>query len=109
MKPLKDWTLAEIKENCKSYSIGCKPCIFSHPDGACKVKQLTRRFPDEWDLSEPPCWTEQEVEFARMFKSACKNEIFFERLKGSQLLMWGEVGIDPTASSVLPYKLLPYR
>ena len=68
MKPLKDWTLAEIKKNCKSYSKGCKPCIFRCPDGACKVKQLTRRFPDEWDLSEPPKWTEQDKEDAKMIK-----------------------------------------
>lgn len=105
-KPLKDWTLGEIKENCNS-NADCGLCRFHCSDDVCTVRQLNRRFPDEWDLCEPPRWTDDEIKFAEIFKLACKNEIFFERLKGSQILLWGEVGIDPTANAVLPYKLLP--
>lgn len=67
-KPLKDWTLGEIKEYCKSYVKDCETCIFSRPDGVCRVKQLNSCFSDEWDLSEPSRWTEQDKEDAKMIK-----------------------------------------
>ena len=63
---------------------------------------------------EQPCfvirksrWTDDEIEFVKLFQASCKNKIFFERLKGTGILVWGEEGLDPVANSVLPYKLLP--
>ena len=113
-KPLKDWTLGELKAECVKRNAFCetngKCPFFVSQDGMsrCKISHNIRSaFPGVWDLSEPPRWTEDEVKFAKLFQAACKNKIFFERLEGSQLLMWGEEGIDPTANAVLPYKLLP--
>lgn len=54
-----------------------------------------------------PRWMDDEIEFVKLFQGSCKNKIFFERLKGTGILMWGEEGLDPVANSVLPYKLLP--
>ena len=116
-KPLKDWTLGEIKVECKKNKDTCmheKSCPFittgkSSGTPFCRIVAASKAglLPVNWDLSEPPRWTDDEIKFAEIFKLACKNEIFFERLKGSQILLWGEVGIDPTADAVLPYKLLP--
>ena len=109
-KPLSEWTLGEVKVECEKTK-DCSVCRFrsKKESGMCHIVDLVvdSDFPDAWDLSEPPRWTDDEIEFAKMFKAACKNKIFFERLSGSQILLWGEEGIDPTANAVLPYKLLP--
>ena len=105
-KPLSEWTLGEIKQRCDSCCAipeDCVGCPARRANGACAVGEPF----EYWDLSEPPRWTDDEIKFAEIFKLACKNEIFFERLKGSQILLWGEVGRVPTANAVLPYKLLP--
>lgn len=59
-KPLKDWTLGEIKKLCYDLGKDCDGCPFSAPD-YCKVNGQPR----DWDLSEKPRWTEQEVERAK--------------------------------------------
>lgn len=113
-KPLSEWTLGEIKSECKRCNGNCINAVcpmvkwISKDELACVIiRELRKPTPASWDLSEPPRWTDDEIKFAEIFKLACKNEIFFERLKGSQILLWGEVGIDSTANTVLPYKLLP--
>ena len=59
-KPLKDWTLEETKQYCTGRD--CEHCRFM--DGPkCKLHR-----PEDWDLSEKPRWTEQEVEDARAVK-----------------------------------------
>ena len=98
-KPLSEWTLGEVQKYCKITQCGdCRIGLWC---------ENINKGPSDWDFSEPPRWTDDEIEFAKMFKAACKNKIFFERLSGSQLLVWGEEGIDPTPNTVLPYKLLP--
>ena len=107
-KPLSEWTLGEIKAECVKRN-NCYMCPLNAGRGSeCRpMKAMRLRCPEQWDLSEPPRWTDDEIEFAKMFKAACKNKIFFERLSGSQMLLWGEEGLDPTPNAVLPYKLLP--
>lgn len=59
-KPLKDWTLEETKQYCTGRD--CEHCRFM--DGPkCKLHR-----PEDWDLSEKPRWTEQEVEDAKAIK-----------------------------------------
>lgn len=108
-KPLSEWTLGEVKAECEKHTAHCVGCPLWTDAAGCRLDTSCYRDndPKRWDLSEPPRWTDDEIKFAEIFKLACKNEIFFERLKGSQILLWGEVGIDPTANAVLPYKLLP--
>ena len=106
-KPLSEWTLGEIKAECEKREEKCRGCSFDINPDECRVMEATRfRCPDSWDLSEPPRWTEDEIEFAKIFQAACKNKIFFERLNDSQILMWGEEGLG-SYSNILPYKLLP--
>lgn len=73
-KPLKDWTLGEIKAECEKHKQDCEPCPFYHVlddinfSSNCKARQLVNKCPDDWDLSEPPRWTEQDKEDAKMIK-----------------------------------------
>lgn len=70
-KPLKDWTLGEIKAECEKHKQGCEPCPFYHVlddvsfSSNCKARQLVNKCPDDWDLSESPRWTEQDKEDAK--------------------------------------------
>ena len=59
-KPLKDWTLGEVQKYCKITQ--CVDCCIGL---WCKNKD---EVPSEWDLSEPPRWTEQDKEDARTIK-----------------------------------------
>lgn len=76
MKPLSEWTLGEVKAECKKHPDGCRTmgtdCIlygFYDSEQRCVVNRLTGgNAPCLWDLSEPPCWTEQDKEDAMMIK-----------------------------------------
>lgn len=64
-KPLKEWTLGELKEWCYQYrkSHTNKPC-----EQTCPIYQrwiCCREWVHEWDLEEKPRWTQQEVERAK--------------------------------------------
>lgn len=63
-KPLKDWTLREVKIECASHD-DCEGCHFHH---SAFCDQRGALCPDEWDLSEKPRWTEQEVERAKAIR-----------------------------------------
>lgn len=65
-KPLKDWTLGEVKIYCEKTE-ACKGCPCSNEDGTCKINRVT---PCNWDLSERTRWTEQEVERAKDLKES---------------------------------------
>jgi len=60
-KPLKDWTLGELKEHCSIRLGHCDDCLFSQH--TCMVSD--KDCPHEWDLSENPRFTEEEVADAR--------------------------------------------
>ena len=64
-KPLKDWTLGEVQKYCKiTQCVDC--CIGLWCKNIGEV-------PSEWDLSEPPRWTEQDKEDAKALKRMIKN------------------------------------
>lgn len=60
-KPLKDWTLEELQKYCKITQ--CVDCCIG-----LWCKNLDE-CPSEWNLSEPPRWTEQDKEDARKIKA----------------------------------------
>lgn len=65
-KPLSEWTLAEVKAECEKHEF-CKaecPAYRLEGDRLCRI----RYSPTTWDLSEPPRWTEQDKEDAKMIK-----------------------------------------
>lgn len=63
-KPLKDWTLGEIKAYCTGRDC-YKDCELAQSPGKCKILDVT---PGEWDLSDKPRFTEQEVERAKAIR-----------------------------------------
>ena len=70
-KPLKDWTLGELKEYCGTAAYQCHK-------GICPFKNICDRItsenqgyyvvPGDWDLTDKPRFTEQEVERAKAIK-----------------------------------------
>ena len=60
-KPLKDWTLWEVKAYCTGRDC-YKDCELAQSPGKCKILDVT---PSEWDLDEKPRFTEQEAEMAK--------------------------------------------
>ena len=66
-KPLKDWTLGEALEACKTYmeQEGCNPCPFLGKNGVCRFKFSPT---DVWNLEKGSRFTEQEVERAKAIK-----------------------------------------
>ena len=67
-KPLKEWTLGELKEWCYQYGKAHtnNPC-----EQKCPIYQrgiCCREWVHEWDLEGKPRWTEQEVERAKAIK-----------------------------------------
>ena len=63
-KPLKDWTLGEVKAYCTGRDC-YKDCELAQSPGKCKILDVT---PSEWDLDEKPRFTQQEVERAKAIK-----------------------------------------
>ena len=63
-KPLKDWTLGEVKAYCTGRDC-YKDCELAKSPGKCKILDVT---PSEWDLDEKPRFTQKEVERAKAIK-----------------------------------------
>lgn len=69
-KPLSEWTLAEVKAECKKHTSKCTDCLFwTDADCRIQINMALDDYPEKWDLSEPPRWTEQDKEDAKMIKS----------------------------------------
>ena len=70
-KPLKDWTLGELKEYCGT-------AVYQCHKGICPFKNICDRItsenqgdyvvPGDWDLTDHPRFTQQEVEVAKAIK-----------------------------------------
>lgn len=65
-KPLKDWTLGELKEYCDGRR--CEECKFDKDKYGCDWDTD----PCKWDLSEPPRWTAEDIEDAKAVKRVFK-------------------------------------
>ena len=86
-KPLSDWTLGEVKEHCKEQRDTPARCT------GCKMQKYCDQYfgrqgdaaaPKYWDLTEPPRWTEQEVERAKAIKMLYPKA---ERIEGCDTLI----------------------
>ena len=90
-KPLKDWTLGEIKRCCVESKQNCEKCPVSgeyKTTSDCKLAI----FPAHWDLDDKPRFTQQEVERAKAIK------VLWPDAKGIRKMeMMGPVHIVGTA------------
>lgn len=62
-KPLKDWTLADVKQECRKHPNRCFGCKI-YKVNFCPV----RGYPTQWDLSDPPRFSPAEVEAAKAIR-----------------------------------------
>lgn len=65
-KPLKDWTLGEIKAECEKHECCTAECSAYKFENGCLWR--FRHSPSTWDLAEPSRWTEQDKEDAKALK-----------------------------------------
>jgi hypothetical protein len=88
-KPLKDWTAGEIQAECANHHSDCKKCHFG-ADIGCKLRGLPYH---SWDLTDPPRFTPQEAEDAkvlmRMFPSC--DTVFRSKIQGLAIVKMGTV------------------
>lgn len=71
-KPLSEWTLGEVKAECEKHTAHCVGCPLWTDAAGCRLDTSCYRDndPKEWDLSEPPRWTEQDKQDAANMKRA---------------------------------------
>ena len=80
-KPLKDWTLEEVKECCSKYGTCVSECPFSAKNKLCRMTSN----PCDWDLTDKPRWTQQELEDAKKIVEIIPLVYKFERNKNGVL------------------------
>ena len=98
-KPLKDWTLGELKEYCYKAPHDCI---------GCKVKQGKNNCPFDgepakWDLDKKPRFTEQEVERTKAIRLLFPDAVAVERL-GNIIIV---ERVDRSAAFVISADLMP--
>ena len=106
-KPLKDWTLGEIKQECKKHPGACcikRDCPFMG-DAGCVLERVTGDVPPYmWDLSEPPRWTEQEAEIAKALYELRRSIDLVIGRTVHGILWWRD---GDKGEGILPSKLFP--
>ena len=119
-KPLKDWTLGELKEYCGT-------AVYQCHKGICPFKNICDRItsenqgdhvvPGDWDLTDNPRFTQQEVERAKAIKiiwpeakeirvrNGARGEIEYHVYAGPMVLgvLYGDV--FPTMKRLKEYTL----
>lgn len=79
-KPLSEWTLAEVKAECKKHTSKCTDCLFwADTDCRIQINMALADYPEKWDLSEPPRWTEQDKEDAKAIKRIFPDATYLKR------------------------------
>lgn len=81
-KPLKGWTLGELKFECATHE-ECNGCHF---EGSRFCGQTGAKCPADWDLSETTRFTQQEVEDAKYTKRILKVDSVRRNIYGNGLV-----------------------
>ena len=72
-KPLKDWTLGECMGECSKLTYRGLTCE------QCPLDKICGSAVDEWDLTDKPRWTQQEVEDAKTVRRVFGRDGTIER------------------------------
>lgn len=72
-KPLKDWTLGECMGECSKLTYRGLTCE------QCPLDKICGNAVDEWNLSDKPRWTQQEVEDAKAVRRVFGRDGVIER------------------------------
>ena len=81
-KPLKDWTLGEIKEYCWEKGCHCGDCPAKDEGDWCKLNST----PEIWPLEPKPRFTKQDVEDAKYIKRILKVDLVSRNQYGNGLV-----------------------
>lgn len=100
-KPLKDWTLEELKTECEVHN-GCVGCHFK--GSAFCTQKCAELCPSKWDLSEKIRFTRQEVEDAKYIKRILKVDSVRRNIYGNGLVAMKS---DNSVSVVINSEMLP--
>lgn len=74
-KPMKDWTLYEMKQYCSV--TGCRECAARNEYvGWCLFES---GFPCDWRLETTPRWTKNDIGDARAIKRVCPDAVEVKR------------------------------
>ncbi|MCU6704257.1 hypothetical protein [Muriventricola aceti] len=86
-KPLKDWTLGEVKIYCEKTE-DCKECPFysKYIEKDLFHCKLVNASPEYWCELETPRFTQQEMESAKIISVLFPEATHIERLRGSKVL-----------------------
>lgn len=90
-KPLSEWTLGEIKAECKKRGFCYAECPARNIDYDSLTNCRLRFTPNAWDLSEPPRWTEQDKEDAKVIRHviSCRGLKYGRSaVTGKPYVMW---------------------
>ena len=101
-KPLKDWTLGEVKAYCTGRDC-YEECVLAQSPGKCKILDVT---PSEWNLDEKPRFTQQEVEDAKILARALLAD-GFERDKMGDVFSTSKTAIRTLLDSRMFPSILP--
>lgn len=72
-KPLREWTLGELQSHCNDAN--CDKCVWRDATDCAFVGCP----PCEWDLTDPPRWTREDVEDAKAIKRLYPKTVQIER------------------------------
>lgn len=65
-KQIRDYTVGEAQDICKSQGEDCYGCVFVRGKRPCPFfDEVQTLAPADWDLSDPPRWTPCDVQDAR--------------------------------------------
>lgn len=99
-KPLKDWTLGELKDYCYRALHDCIGCKVKGDRNNCPFDGE----PAKWILDERPSFTEQEVEDAKYIKRILKVDSVRRNIYGNGLIA---MKLDNSVSIVVNSEMFP--
>ena len=99
-KPLKDWTLGELKDYCHRAPHDCIGCKVKGDRNNCPFDGE----PAKWILDEKPRFTGQEVEDAKYIRRILKADFVQRNIYGNGLIAMRS---DNTVSVVINSEMFP--
>lgn len=121
-KPLRYWTLEELKRSCQE-NVGPTGCMSRCPfksicdilcgeDGVPEMDVV----PGDWDLTDPPRWTRDDIEDAKAIKRLYPKTVQVERneeARGTIVLCYNNgmkhYGVTGAISSLKPGESVPLQ
>lgn len=100
-KPLKDWTVGELKEYCHNDDTDCHGCLFwGEYNGAPNCVLMDA--PCAWELKGPPRWTAEDIADAKAVKRLFPWATAVRRNAERDVYVEGDEAVYLIGSGVFP-------